>query len=100
MGLRRGKKKGLKRWIKKRIEAQRVEPRTPTPAVDALKGEEEKEERTKKETGSGSPTQLPWTLRSPPTNHRDHTVSPFLYHPGPQGEEERTRKWKKDKERD
>ena len=42
-----------------------MKPRTPTPAMDALIGDEEKvrkkEARAKKERGSSPPTQLPWT---------------------------------------
>ena len=51
----------------------RFRGRNPTsiPVIDALIGEEEqtgkKKRERKKETGEGSPTQLPWTLRSPPT---------------------------------
>ena len=57
---------------------------------DALIGNEEqkgKQENKKKEIGSGSPTQLPWTVQSPPTTRRNYTVSQFFYTPtGPQGE--------------
>ena len=64
---------------KKRIEAQQAKPRPSIPANYALIDEEQtgKEERTKKETGNWSPTHLPWSLRSPPTTYRDHTVSLF-----------------------
>ena len=41
--------------------------------------------KEKKEVGSGPPAQLPWPIRSPPTTHRDHTVS-LLFHPRPTGE--------------
>ena len=48
---------------KTRIEAQRAKPRAPTLAIDALIGDKEqtekKEERTKKEARSESPTQVP-----------------------------------------
>ena len=60
---RRGKKR-------KGIEAHRVRHRTTSQATDALTGDEEqngKQENKKKETGSGSPTQLAWTIQSPPT---------------------------------
>ena len=47
----------MKRWKKKRIEAQ---------AIDALTEVEEqtgkRREQRKKETGTGAPTQQPWTL--------------------------------------
>ena len=69
----RGEKREEKRGLR-----QRLKPHVPTLAIDALIGDEEqtgkKEERTKKETGSGSPTQVPW---SPPTTRRDHTVILF-----------------------
>ena len=52
---RREMKKEVKRWKKKRIEAQRAKPRTPTPVTDGLIEDEEqtrkKEYITKKETG-------------------------------------------------
>ena len=35
------------------------------------------EEEQKKETRSGTPTQLPWTVHSPPTTRRDQTVTLF-----------------------
>ena len=38
---REGKNEGVKRLKKKRIEAKRVKPHTPTPAIDALIGGEE-----------------------------------------------------------
>ena len=47
-------------------------------AIDALIGDEEQTGKKKKETGSGSPPQLPWTLQSPPKTRRDHAVSLFL----------------------
>ena len=40
--------------------------------------ERKTEENKKKEIGSESPTQLPWTIQSPPTMRRDHTVSLFF----------------------
>ena len=52
----------------KKIKEQRAKPRSPASLIDALIGDEgmigneqqnEKQKRTKKETGSGSPTQLP-----------------------------------------
>ena len=67
----------MKRWKKTRFEAQRAKPRTPTPAIDALIGDEEQTEK-EEITGSGSLTQLSWTLQSPSTTRRDHTVSLFL----------------------
>ena len=70
----------------KGIEAQRVKRPTPSRATDALIGEEEnkkgKQEKEKQtETENGFPTQLPWIIQSPPTTHRDHTVSLFVVHP-------------------
>ena len=55
------------RIVKKRkgIKAQKVKSPTPSWAIDVLIGNEEqirKQENKKKETGSGSPTQLPWTI--------------------------------------
>ena len=51
---------------KKRIKAQRAKPPSIL-AIDALIGNEEqtgkKEEKAKKETGSGSRTQLLWTKK-------------------------------------
>ena len=70
------KKRGSEQIEEKKNEAQRAKPHTSIPAVDALIREEEqtrKKERTKEETESGSLTQLPWTLRSTPTTHRDHS---------------------------
>ena len=76
------KSKKVKRWKIKRIEAQRAKPRTPTPATDALIGDEQKtgkrREQRIKRTRSGFTAQLPRNLRSPPTIRRDHAVSLFL----------------------
>ena len=51
-----GGRRGKRNW-----SGQRPKPSTPTLEIDALIGEEEQ----KKETGSGSPTQLPWIIWSP-----------------------------------
>ena len=44
--------------------------------IDALMGEEEqtggKKEEIKRKAGSGPPTQLLWTIRSPTATHRHH----------------------------
>ena len=45
---REGKKKGMKRWKKTRIEAQRAKPRTPNKVTDALIGEEEQTGKKKR----------------------------------------------------
>ena len=42
---RKGMKKGVKKWNKIRVEAQRAKPHTPTLAIDALIGEEEQTEK-------------------------------------------------------
>ena len=70
------------RRVKKRkgIEAQEAELPTQTRAMDALIGEDEqhrKRRKKRKETGSGTPTQLPWTIWSPLTTRMDHTVGLF-----------------------
>ena len=62
----------------KGTEAQRMKPPTPTWAIDALIGDKEhneKQNKKKKETEQGPPTQIPWALRSPSTTHKDPTVS-------------------------
>ena len=43
-----------------------------------MKNRQEKR-REKKETGSGSTTLLPWTLRSPPTTHRGMKLLSWTY---------------------
>ena len=56
------KKKARRGKIRKGIEAQKVKHRTPSQAIDAVTGDEEKngkQKNKKKETGSGTPTQLP-----------------------------------------
>ena len=76
--VRRGKKR-------KGIEAHRVKHPTPSQAADSHTGDEKqngKQENKKKETGNGSPTQLPWAIESP-TTRRDHTVSLFSLPPSP-----------------
>ena len=46
--------------------------------------EQEREERTKrKKQGVGPPTQLPWTIQSPPMTCRDHTGSLIMLSPRP-----------------
>ena len=67
---KKGQNKEVKIWKKKRIEAQRAKPRTPTPAIDAFIG---KEEQTGKKKRSIDPF-----VGSPPTTRSDHTVSLFL----------------------
>ena len=65
---------------KKGIEVQRVKPLTSTRVIDALIGEKEETERKRekdKETECGAPAKLPWTIWSPPTTLRDHTVGLF-----------------------
>ena len=63
------------------IEAQRVKHPNPSRANDALIGEEEqngnRREKTNKQTYSGSPTQLTWTIYSPPTTRMDHMLGLF-----------------------
>ena len=68
-----------------------IEGETPNPipgnwcAHRGERVERKTDENKKKETGSGSPTQLPWTIKSPPTTGMDHTVIlfslPRLIHP-------------------
>ena len=71
------------RRVKKRkgIEAQRVKPSTPFQAINAHIWDKEQNGKLKKnktkETGSGSPTQLPWTILSPLTTCMDGTVDLF-----------------------
>ena len=48
---------------RKSIEAQSVKPPTPSRAINALIGDEEQNGKRKKETESGSPTQLPWSIQ-------------------------------------
>ena len=45
---------------------------TQSRATDALIGEQSRTENRREQTGSGSPTQLFWTIQSPPTTCRDH----------------------------
>ena len=73
---KKGEKKGETRAKKRGIEAQRVKPLTPTPAVDALIGEEEQTGGKREETN-----QLLGTIRSPPTTRIDHTVYLFFCSP-------------------
>ena len=71
---------------RKGIEAQRVNPVTPSWAVDTLIEDEEQnrtEDRRKKQ--SKSLTQLPMTIQPPPATHRDHTMSLFILHTQPTG---------------
>ena len=61
---------------KERDRGTEGETPNPIPAIDELIGNEEqnvKQKRTKREKQSCSPTQLPWTIQSPPTTRRDHT---------------------------
>ena len=60
----RDKKERQGRRAKKRkgIEAQRKKSATPTWTIDASIGDEEQNEKQKKETGSRPPTQLPWAI--------------------------------------
>ena len=80
---KRDKKERTKKGDERRKNglAQRVKPSNPTLAIDALIGEEEQKRKQKeeqnKETGSGFPTQLPWTIWSPLTTHIDHVVGLF-----------------------
>ena len=73
--VRNNAKKRRKEQRRKNESGERVKPSTPTLANDTLIGKGD--ERTQ-ETGSGTPTQLPWTIRSPPMTHRDHMVSLFF----------------------
>ena len=75
----RAKKERQVRREKKRkgIEVQRVKHPTPSRAINGLIGDEKQYGKQKKETESGTPTQLPWAIWSPPTTCRDHTVSLF-----------------------
>ena len=82
-------KQGRRAKERKGTEAQKAKTPTPTRVIDALIGDgeqNEKQKNKKKETVRGPSTQLPWTLRSPPTTRRDHTVSLFFYIPRPTGE--------------
>ena len=67
---------------KKGAGAQMAKLLTSTRAIVALIADEEQDKNRKKnkkkEIGSRPPAQLPWTIRSPPTNRRDHTVSLFF----------------------
>ena len=69
MPRREGKNK-VKKW-KKRDQGTESKTTHPNPgnwcAHRRGRTDGKKEERTKKETWNGSPTQLPWTLQSPPT---------------------------------
>ena len=77
----RDKKERKVRGAKKRkgIEAQRVKHPNPSRVTDAPIGDEKQNgnKRTKRKR-SGSPTQLPWTIQSPPTTRRDNTVNLFF----------------------
>ena len=79
------KERQVKRAKRKGIEGQRVKHPTTSQATDALIGNEEqndKQKRTKRKTGSGSQTQLPWTIQSPPMMLREHS-EPILFKPHP-----------------
>ena len=78
----------VKRVKKKGIEIQGVKPPTPTWAIDALISDEEwteKGKRSKNETRSRPPAQLPWNIWLSPIMSRVHKVSVFFYHPQPCG---------------
>ena len=80
-GLIGDKQQNRKEKEEKRIEEQRAKPLPSIPAIDALIGDEEqtgKSREQRKKQGTGPQTQLPWTLRSPPTTHRYHTMSLFF----------------------
>ena len=65
----------------RRKERRRVKPPTSTLAIEALIGEEEngkQKKELKKETESGSLTQLPWIIQWLLTTHMDHTTGLFL----------------------
>ena len=62
----------------KRIKERRTKPPTTTRTIDVLIGDEEQNGKQKKETGSGTPGQLNWTIQSPPTTCRGHTVRLFF----------------------
>ena len=75
----------MRRGKKKAMERQRAKPLLPTRAIDALIGDEEKMEEKRKEqkerNRERTPTQLTWTICSPPKISMDHTVSPFFFTP-------------------
>ena len=72
--------RGMKK--KKVVEAQKVKLSIPTQAIDVLIGDEELNEKQKKEQkeriGIGPLIQLLWNIQSPPTTRRDHTVRVFF----------------------
>ena len=76
----REKKERKVRRAKKRkgIEAQRAKLSISTRTTDALTGNEEKNEKEKKETGSGSPTHLPWRPSGASYDLQGHTFSLFF----------------------
>ena len=65
---------------KKDIKAQRTKRPTTTREIDALIGDEEEQKAVerKRKTRRWTLTKLPWTIRSPPTTRRDHTMSLFF----------------------
>ena len=69
--MRRAKKK-------KRIEAHRVKPPTPSGVIDAFIEEGEQTGKQKKETKSGSPTQILWTILNP-FNIVYHIIEEVIY---------------------
>ena len=70
---------------RKGIEAQRLKHSTPSQATDVPRGDEEQKGKRKEETESGSPTQLPWIIQSPPTTRRHHTMTLFVLPTRPTG---------------
>ena len=60
---------------KRDTKERRVSQRTPD--IDAIIGEEEQMKKKEKETGSGTPTKIPWIIWLPLTTRMDHMVSQF-----------------------
>ena len=61
---------------KKGRKGQRTKPPTPTRATGALI--ENKKQKERERARSGTPTQVPWTIHSPPTTRKDHSMSLFF----------------------
>ena len=59
------REEGSEKMEEKKFEAQRAKPHTPTPAIDALIGDEEQTGKEKREKGCGTPIQLHWTSYDP-----------------------------------
>ena len=70
------KKRDEKERMKKKQVGQRAKPYTPSQAIDARMGEEEKK-RTKERNRERVPNPAIWTIWPPLTTRMDHMVSPF-----------------------